>query len=122
MLTFAGRLRVDRERMHGTREFARKRRIYHAMALDTALPFEGLRYNIYAEVRLAAGPVAGMPLVQMGLVLDLEALGDESFAQLVGDSLYCSHGTALNLATAFRQCQPEFNAFAMSRLERFRIA
>ena len=42
-----------------------KRRIYHAMSLDPALPFEGLRYNIDPEMRLAARPVAGMALMQM---------------------------------------------------------
>jgi len=103
-LAFARRLRVDRERMHGTGEFARKRRIYHAMALDPALPLEGLRHNIHPEVRLAARPVAGMALMQMGLVLDLEAFGKESFAQLICDNLLGRHVAALNLLNAFRQC------------------
>jgi hypothetical protein len=35
------------------------------MALDPALPFEGWRHNINPEMRLAAGPVAGMTLMQM---------------------------------------------------------
>src|SRR5262249_30389463 len=104
-LGFAGRLRVQRERMHGTREFARKRRIYHAMTFDPALPFEGLRHNIDPKVRLPARPMAGMALMQMRFVLDLEAFGKESFAQLVGDNLPCSHVTALNLASTFRQCR-----------------
>ena len=65
VLPFAGRLCVKRERMHGTREFARQCRIYHAMALDPALPLEGLRHNIHSEMRLAARPVAGMALMQM---------------------------------------------------------
>jgi hypothetical protein len=64
-LAFAGRLRVDRERMDGALEFAVKRRIYHAVALDPALPFEGRRYNINTEMRLASRPMAGVTLMQM---------------------------------------------------------
>ena len=44
--------------MDGAFEFRRKRCIYHAVALDPALPFEGRRYDIDPEMRLAAGPVA----------------------------------------------------------------
>jgi hypothetical protein len=49
--------------------------------------------------------VAGMALMQMGLVLDLEAFGTESFAQLLCDNLPGCHVAALNLSTAFRQCR-----------------
>ena len=51
--------------MHGALKFRRQRRIYHAVALDPALPFEGRRHNIHPEMRLAARPVAGMALMQM---------------------------------------------------------
>jgi hypothetical protein len=91
--------------MYGTGELACERGVYHAMTLDPALPLEGLRHNIHSEMRLAARPVAGMALMQMGFVLDLEAFGKESFAQLVCDSLPGCHGAALNLSTAFRQCR-----------------
>ena len=96
---------MNGQRMHGTGELARERRVYHAMALDPALPLEGLRHNIYTEMRLAARPVAGMALMQMRFVLDLEAFGKESFAQLVCDSLPGCHVAPLNLSTAFRQCR-----------------
>ena len=96
---------MNGERVHGTGEFARERRVYHAMALDPALPLEGLRHNIHPEVCLAARLVAGMALVQMRFVLDLEAFGKESFAQLVCDNLPGCHVAALNLSTAFRQCR-----------------
>ncbi len=46
-------------------QFLRENRIYHAVALDPALPFEGRRHNINPEMRLAARPVAGMALMQM---------------------------------------------------------
>jgi hypothetical protein len=55
-------------------------------------------------MRLAGRPVAGMALMQMRFVLDLEAFGKESFAQLVCDNLPDCHVAALNLSTAFRQC------------------
>jgi hypothetical protein len=100
-LTLAWRLCVDRKRVHGTGELARERRIYHAVTLDAALPLEGLRHNIHTEVRLAAWPVAGMPLMKMGLVLDLEAFGKESFAQLVCDNLPGRHVAALILRPLF---------------------
>ena len=56
---------MDRQRMHAAGKFRGQRRIYHAMTIDPALPFEGLRYDINAEVRLAARPMAGMALMQM---------------------------------------------------------
>src|SRR6478672_4574865 len=62
---FSRRLRVDRQRVHAAGEFRGERRIYHAVAIDPALPFEGGRHNINAEVRLAARPVAGVALMQM---------------------------------------------------------
>jgi len=99
---------MNRKRVYGTSELPRKRRIYHAVTLDPALPLEGLRHNINTEVRLAAWPVAGMALMQMGLVLHLEAFRNESFAQLVCDNLLCCHVAALNLSTAFRQCRDPF--------------
>jgi hypothetical protein len=96
---------VDRKRVHGTSELSRQCRIYHPMALDPALPFEGLRHNIHPEVRLAARPVAGVALMQMGFVLNLEAFRKESFAQLVCDSVTGCHAVALSLSSAFRQCR-----------------
>ena len=56
---------MDGEGVHGPRKFRSKGRIDHAMAFDPALPFEGRRHNMNSEMRLAAGPVAGMPLMQM---------------------------------------------------------
>ena len=62
---FSRRLRVDRQCVHAAGEFRGQRRIYHAVAIDPALPFEGGRHNINAEVRLAARPMAGVALMQM---------------------------------------------------------
>jgi hypothetical protein len=56
---------MDRQRMHRAFEFRRERCINHAMAFDPALPFEGRRYDIHPEVRLAAGFVTGMTFMKM---------------------------------------------------------
>ena len=56
---------MNGERVDGARQFRGKRRINHAVALDPALPFEGGRHDINPEMRLAAGPMAGMALMQM---------------------------------------------------------
>jgi hypothetical protein len=64
-LVFARRPREDREGVDGAFEFAVKRRIYHAVAIDPALPFEGRRYNIDTEMRLTSRPMAGVALMQM---------------------------------------------------------
>jgi hypothetical protein len=44
---------------------------------------------------LAAGPVSGMALMAMGFVLDLQAFGRESIAQLFRDEIACLHGYCL---------------------------
>jgi len=51
--------------MHGALKFPGQRCINHAVTLDPALPFEGGRYNIDPEMRLAARPVAGMAFMKM---------------------------------------------------------
>jgi len=61
-------MRLQRQRMDRTCEFRRQRGIYQAVALDPALPFERFRYDIHPEMRLAAGPVAGMAFMKMGFV------------------------------------------------------
>jgi len=58
-------LRVDGQGMHAACKFRRQRSINHAVPLDSTLPFEGARYDINAEVRFAARPMAGMPFMKM---------------------------------------------------------
>jgi len=101
--TFPGCLRLDRQRVHGPLKFRLKRGIDHAMAFDPALPFEGPRHNIDPEMRLAARPVAGMALMQMGFVRDVEAFGHESFTQLVYDIVLGAHGCGITSVAVFRQ-------------------
>jgi hypothetical protein len=93
------------------------------MPLDPALPFEGWRHDIYTEVRLAAGPVSGMALMQMRFVFDLEAFRRESFAQLIYDSVPGVHGGKYAPVAAYRQWRfAGQELFAMSRLEASAIA
>jgi hypothetical protein len=123
-LALSGRLGLDRKRVHRAPELAVKRSINHAVAFDPALPFEGCRYNIDPEMRLTARPVAGVTLMQMRFVLDFEAFGDESFAQLVRDNISGGHGSADYVAQRgfVNRAFTELKVFAMSRLEAFRFA
>ena len=56
---------LQRQRMDRACEFRRQYRINHAVTFDPGLPFERIRYNIDAEMRLAAGPVAGVAFMKM---------------------------------------------------------
>jgi len=82
---------MDGERMHAAGQFARQRRIDHAMAFEPALSTERFRYDIEAEMSLAAGPVSGVALVPMRFILDMEALRRESCAQLFRDEIAGLH-------------------------------
>jgi hypothetical protein len=93
--TLPRRRRMDSERMHAAGKLARQRRIDHAMALDPALPAKGFRHDIKPEMSLAAGPVAGVTFVPMRFILDMEALGRESVAQLFRDQIAGVHGKSM---------------------------
>ena len=86
---------MDRKRVHAAGKLAGERRIDHAMALDPALPAKGFRHDIESEMGLAAGPVAGVAFVPMRFILDMEALGHESVAQLFRDQIACVHGKSM---------------------------
>ena len=104
---FVRRLGVDRQRMHGARKLPRQGRIDHAMAFDPGLPFERFRHDINPEMRFAARPVAGMALMQVRFVLNVEAFGRESFTQFAYDSVPCAHGGGINSVAAVRQWRRE---------------
>jgi hypothetical protein len=95
---------MDGERMHPAREFARKSGVDQAVALEPALPAEGLRHNIHAEVRFAAGPVPGVTFVPVGFVFDVQVFGRESFAQLFSDEIRSPHRAALSTPKQRGQC------------------
>ncbi len=81
------RLRPARRRgwrAHGRRRpVPPKSAVDHAMALDPALSFEGIRHDIDPEMGLPAGPVPGMAFVAVGFVLHLQALRREGFGQFL---------------------------------------
>ena len=103
--------------MHAAGELARERRIDHAMAFDPALPAKGFRHDIEPEMSLAAGPVAGVAFVPMRFILDMEALGRESVAQLFRDQIACGHGKWLNQRTASRSIPMQARFCRLSSLE-----
>ena len=82
---------MNSEGMDSAFELVRQRRIDHAVAFEPALPGKGGRYNIEAEMRLTAGPMPGVPLMQMGFVFDVQALRRESCKKLCGYDVLHSH-------------------------------
>jgi len=69
---------MNGKRMNTALELVGECRVDHAVAFKPGLSAERLGYNIKAEVRLAARPMPGMSLVQMGFVFDVQALRRES--------------------------------------------
>jgi hypothetical protein len=100
--TFSRRRRVDGERMDAAGKLIGERRIDHTMALEPALSPKGRRYNIDSEMRLAARPVAGVTMVLMRFILDIEAFGCESVAQLFCDQIARVHERWLSQHTRTR--------------------
>ncbi len=88
---FTGRVSVECQRVNRACKFGCQKRIYHAVAVDPGLPIERLRYDINPEMRLAARPMACVALMQMGFVNNIEAFGNESFAQFFYDLIFCGH-------------------------------
>ncbi len=77
--------------MNATREIVRQNRVYHPVALDAALSFEGARHNMNPEMRFAAGAVPGVPFMQMRFIDDAEAFRMESVGQFFGDRVFGGH-------------------------------
>ena len=65
---------MDGQSVHAARQFRRKNTIDQAMTFDSGLIFERIRYNIDPIVSLPAFAVAGMPGMQVGFVVNLQAL------------------------------------------------
>lgn len=82
---------MDRKRMNATSKFRRERRIYHAVALDAALPLEGRRYDIDPEMCLPARPMSGMAFMLVGFIGHTQAFRRESLRQLLRDDVGCPH-------------------------------
>src|SRR5262249_61522585 len=88
---------MDRERVDGALELAGKQFIHHAVTLDPALPSERFRHDIEAEMSLAAGAVAGMSLVPVGFIDDVESLRRQSLGQLLRDEIAGAHVRGVSL-------------------------
>jgi len=73
--------------MDARRQLMAERQIDHPVALDTALSFERLRYDINPEMRLSAGPMPGMALMLVRFIHNADAVRGESFGQLSCDDL-----------------------------------
>jgi hypothetical protein len=86
---------MDGQRVNAAREFAGEDFIYHAVALDAGLSFEGIRHDIDPEMGLPARPVSGMAFVPVGFVFHLQALRGEGFGQLLCDNVGGSHAVPL---------------------------
>jgi hypothetical protein len=82
---------VDGERVHAAGKLLRQRGVDHAMPLQSALSAERLGHNIETEVRFTAGTVAGMALVTVRLILDMQAFGREGLLQFFPDHVLGSH-------------------------------
>ena len=83
---------MDCQRVDAARELAGKRSIDHAVALDSGLSLEGIRHDMYPEMRLAPGAVSGVAFVPAGFIDHQQALWCESFGQLLCDTLAQRHG------------------------------
>ena len=82
---------LDGKRMHAPLELVEKRFIDHAMALDSALPLEGICHDMDVEMTLAARPMARMPLMEMGIISHLEACGGKGRSQFLRDQIARAH-------------------------------
>ena len=85
---------MDGERVDAAFELGRERFIHHAMALDPALPLEGFRHNMYAEMGLATFPMAGVSSVMIGLIEHVEPCRREGPSKLLHNGVAGIHGLA----------------------------
>ena len=77
--------------MHAAGKLVRERDIDQAMPLQPALSAERFSHNIETEVRFAAGPVAGMALMAVRFIFDLQAFGGEGLLQFFRDHILGAH-------------------------------
>ena len=82
---------MNGKRMNTALKLVGECRVDHAVAFKPGLSAERLRYNIKAEVGLAARPMPGMSLVQMGFVFDVHAVRRESRDKLSRYDVLHSH-------------------------------
>jgi len=83
---------MDGERVDAAGKLARQGGVNHPVAFEPALPAKGFRHDIKPEMGLAARPMPGMAFMPMRFILNMQALGRESLAQLFRDQILGSHG------------------------------
>ena len=74
----AGRLRLDRQGVDAAGYLAGQSLVNHTMDGEPALAAKGRGGNLHAKMTFAAGPVAGVTLVKMGLIHHLEIIRGKS--------------------------------------------
>jgi len=77
--------------MDAALKFVRQRGVDHAVAFEPGLSPERSRHNIESEMRLAARAMAGMSLMQMGFVFNVQALRRKSRNKLGRYDVLHSH-------------------------------
>ena len=82
---------MNGKRMDAALELTGEYCVDHTVAFKPGLSAERPRYNIKAKVRLAARPMPGMSLVQMGFVFDVQALRRKSRNKLSRYDVLHSH-------------------------------
>ena len=82
---------MDRECVNAAGQFGGQNPVDHAMTFDPALPAERLRYDMNAEMSLAARPMPSMAFMAMRFILDIEALRRKRGGKLFGDPGFDLH-------------------------------
>src|SRR5262245_32555955 len=82
--------------MHPGLELRHECFVHHAVALDSALPSEGIRHNMNPEMALAAFPMAGVTSVMVGFVEHVKPCGCEGPSELLQDGVAGIHGWRLS--------------------------
>ena len=82
---------MDCERVDAATQFGREHVVDQPVTLNPGLPFERLRHNINAEVRLAPRPVARVSVVLSALIEHAQVVGCEGLVELLNNRVSGSH-------------------------------
>ena len=74
---------LQRQRVHGARQFLGEGGVDHALSRHAALPLESGGFDHHIEVAFAAAVVTRVPVMTVAVIDDFEAEGGESLGQLV---------------------------------------
>ena len=84
---------MDRQRVDAAGKLPRKRLIDHTMAFDPGLPAERFRHDMDSEMSLPARSGAGVALVLMRFIQNIDALRRKGRNELFGNLCLHQHGT-----------------------------